>query len=253
MTEMRNESQNRISLWRVDNWVTEFDSDPRFSLLTPRSASMITDSLVSKVPKMAQPRYRRRKEDRPQEITEAAFAAFAEKGYAATRVEEVAKRAGVSKGLLYLYFKTKEELFKAVVRSVVVPRVDALVNEVDASQLTAEQFIRGPVVEFMKRVPGSPISVVIRLMISEGPKHPDLVDFYWENVVSRGMGALQQLLERGVQSGEFRRTAVNDLPQLLIAPAMMSVVWGLVFANRSLDTDKLIETSFDMTLAYIKA
>ena len=202
---------------------------------------------------MAQPRYRRRKEDRPQEITEAAFAAFAEKGYAATRVEEVAKRAGVSKGLLYLYFKTKEELFKAVVRSVVMPRVDALVNEVDSSQLTAEQFIRGPVLEFMKRLPGSPISVVIRLMISEAPKHPDLVDFYWENVVSRGMGALQQLLERGVQSGEFRRTAVNDLPQLLVAPVMMSVVWGLVFAKRSLDTDRLIETSFDMTLAYIKA
>lgn len=202
---------------------------------------------------MAQPRYRRRKEDRPQEITEAAFAAFAEKGYAATRVDEVAKRAGVSKGLLYLYFKTKEELFKAVVRSVVVPRVDALVNEVDSSQLTAEQFIRGPVLEFMKRLPGSPISVVIRLMISEAPKHPDLVDFYWDNVVSRGMGALQQLLERGVQNGEFRRTAVNDLPQLLVAPVMMSVVWGLVFAQRSLDTDKLIETSFDMTLAYIKA
>ena len=227
--------------------------DPTFYLLTHGSASMITDSLVSKAPKMAQPRYRRRKEDRPQEITEAAFAAFAEKGYAATRVEEVAKRAGISKGLLYLYFKTKEELFKAVVRSVVVPRVDALVNEVDSSQLTAEQFIRGPVLEFMKRLPGSPISVVIRLMISEAPKHPDLVDFYWENVVSRGMGALQQLLERGVQSGEFRRTAVNDLPQLLVAPVMMSVVWGLVFARRSLDTDKLIETSFDMTLAYIKA
>ena len=227
--------------------------DPTFCLLTCRSASMITDSLVSKVREMAQPRYRRRKEDRPQEITEAAFAAFAEKGYAATRVEEVAKRAGVSKGLLYLYFKTKEELFKAVVRSVVMPRVDALVNEVDSSQLTAEQFIRGPVLEFMKRLPGSPISVVIRLMISEAPKHPDLVDFYWDNVVSRGMGALQQLLERGVQSGEFRRTAVNDLPQLLVAPVMMSVVWGLVFARRSLDTDKLIETSFDMTLAYIKA
>ena len=227
--------------------------DPTFCLLTCRSASMITDSLVSKVREMAQPRYRRRKEDRPQEITEAAFAAFAEKGYAATRVEEVAKRAGVSKGLLYLYFKTKEELFKAVVRSVVMPRVDALVNEVDSSQLTAEQFIRGPVLEFMKRLPGSPISVVIRLMISEAPKHPDLVDFYWDNVVNRGMGALQQLLERGVQSGEFRRTAVNDLPQLLVAPVMMSVVWGLVFARRSLDTDKLIETSFDMTLAYIKA
>lgn len=202
---------------------------------------------------MAQPRYRRRKEDRPQEITEAAFAAFAEKGYAATRVEEVAKRAGISKGLLYLYFKTKEELFKAVVRSVVMPRVDALETLLDDSDLSAEEFIRGPVLDFMKLIPGSPVSVVIRLMIAEAPKHPDLVEFYWDNVASRGMGALQQLLERGVQSGEFRRTAVNDLPQLLIAPVMMSVVWGLVFAKRSLDTDKLIETNLDMVLAYIKA
>jgi AcrR family transcriptional regulator len=202
---------------------------------------------------MAQPRYRRRKEDRPQEITAAAFAAFAEKGYAATRVEEVAKRAGVSKGLLYLYFKTKEELFKAVVRSVVMPRVDALESELSASQLTAEDFIRGPALEFMKRLPGSPVSVVVRLMIAEAPKHPDLVEFYWENVVSRGMGALKQLLDRGAENGEFRRTAVNDLPQLLIAPVMMSIVWGLVFSQRSLDTDTLIETNIDMILAYIKA
>ena len=202
---------------------------------------------------MAQPRYRRRKEDRPQEITDAAFAAFAEKGYAATRVEEVARRAGISKGLLYLYFKTKEELFKAVVRSVVMPRVDALEAELDRSELTAEAFIRGPVLEFMKRVPGSPVSVVIRLMIAEAPKHPDLVEFYWENVASRGLGALQRIIERGVADGEFRRSAVNDLPQLLLAPVMMSVVWGLVFANRTLDTDTLIETNIDMILAYIKA
>lgn len=202
---------------------------------------------------MAQPRYRRRKEDRPQEITEAAFAAFAEKGYAATRVEEVARRAGVSKGLLYLYFKTKEELFKAVVRSVVMPRVDALEEELDRSDLTAEAFIRGPVLDFMKRVPGSPVSVVIRLMIAEAPKHPDLVEFYWENVASRGLGALQRIIERGVDNGEFRHSAVNDLPQLLLAPVMMSVVWGLVFANRSLDTDTLIETNIEMILAFIKA
>ena len=202
---------------------------------------------------MAQPRYRRRKQDRPQEITAAAFTAFAEKGYAATRVEEVAQRAGVSKGLLYLYFKTKEELFKAVVRSVVIPRVDALENELNASQLSAEEFIRGPVLEFMKRLPGSPVSVVIRLMIAEAPRHPDLVEFYWENVASRGMGALQQLLDRGVENGEFRRTAVNDLPQLLLAPVMMSIVWGLVFSQRPLDTDTLIETNIEMILAYIRA
>jgi AcrR family transcriptional regulator len=202
---------------------------------------------------MGQPRYQRRKEDRPQEITEAAFAAFAEKGFTATKVEEVARRAGVSKGLLYLYFKTKEELFKAVIRSVVTPRVDELTRTLDSSELSAEDFIRGPMLTFMKRLPGSPASVVIRLMISEAPKHPDLVDYYWDNVASRGLGALRQLLERGVTNGEFRESAVNDLPQLFVAPVMMSIVWGIVFADRSLDTDKLIETHVEMILAYIRA
>jgi AcrR family transcriptional regulator len=202
---------------------------------------------------MARPRYRRRKEDRPQEITEAAFAAFAEKGFTATRVEEVARRAGVSKGLLYLYFKTKEELFKAVIRSVVAPRLDALTRTLDSPDSSAEAIIRGPVLDFMKRVPGSPVSVVIRLMISEAPKHPDLVNYYWDNVASRGLAALRQLLERGVANGEFRESAVNELPQLFVAPVMMSIVWGIVFADRSLDTDKLIETHVDMILAYIRA
>ena len=202
---------------------------------------------------MSAARYQRRKEDRPQEITEAAFGAFAENGFTATKVEDVARRAGVSKGLLYVYFKTKEELFKAVIRSVVTPRLDELTRTLDASDLSAEAFIRGPMLEFMKRVPGSPMSVVIRLMISEAPKHPDLVEYYWQNVASRGLGALRQLLRRGVDNGEFRETAVNDLPQLLVAPVMMSIVWGIVFADRSLDTDKLIETHVDMILAYIKA
>ena len=111
---------------------------------------------------MAQPRNQRRKEERPQEITEAAFQAFAEKGYAATRVEEVAKRAGVSKGLLYLYFKTKEELFKAVIRGVVIRRVDALIAAVETTELSSEDFARGPLLEFMKTVPGSPIAEIGR-------------------------------------------------------------------------------------------
>jgi len=201
---------------------------------------------------MGPPRYQRRKEDRPQEITAAAFAAFAEKGFTATKVEEVARRAGVSKGLLYLYFKTKEELFKAVIRSVVAPRVDELTRTLDSSDLGAEAFIRGPLLAFMQRLPGSRASIVIRLMISEAPKHPDLVEYYWDKVASRGLAALRQLLERGVASGEFRESAVTELPQLFVAPVMMSIVWGTVFAERSLDTDKLIETQVDMILSYIK-
>ena len=90
-------------------------------------------------------------------------------------------------------------------------------------------------------------------MISEAPKHPDLVEFYWDNVASRGLAALTRLLERGVATGEFRDSAVNELPQLFLAPVMMSVIWGIVFADRSLDTDKLIATQVDMILAYIKA
>jgi AcrR family transcriptional regulator len=202
---------------------------------------------------MGEPRFQRRKEDRPQEITEAAFEVFAEKGYARARVQEVATRAGVSKGLLYLYFETKQALFKAVIRSVVIRRMDALLAAVEETELSSEAFIRGPLVAFMKALPGSPVAVVIRLLISEGHRHPDLVDYYWENVVSKGLQAMSDLLEQGVRNGEFRQTAVTGLPQLIVAPALVSLLWRILFASRDLDSDQLIETQIDMLLAYIKA
>ncbi len=201
---------------------------------------------------MNEPRYQRRKQDRPQEITDAALAAFAEKGYAATRVDDVAKRAGVSKGLLYLYFKTKEELFKAVIRSFVVPRIDALTEIIESSELSSEEFLRGPFLDFVKTLPGSPISVVIRLMIAEGPKHPDLVQFYWDNVVSRGLGTISELLQRGVQTGEFRKSAVTEQPHLFIMPVLFSVVFNFLFKKQSLDTSRLIETQFDLLITHLK-
>ena len=201
---------------------------------------------------MGEPRFQRRKEDRPQEITAAAFEVFAEKGYARARVQEVAARAGVSKGLLYLYFETKQALFKAVIRSVVIRRMDALLAAIEKSELSSEAFIRGPLVVFMKGLPASPVAVVIRLLIAEGQRHPDLVDYYWDNVVSKGLQAITDLLERGVQNGEFRETAVTELPQLIIAPVMVSVIWRILFARHELDTDRLIETQIDMLLAYIK-
>jgi len=200
-----------------------------------------------------QPKYQRRKEDRPQEIADAAFKMFAEKGYAATRIDDVAKRAGVSKGLTYLYYKTKEDLFKAVVRNVVVRRVDSLIGNVESTELSSEEFLRGPLLDFMKKVPGSPIAIVIRLLISEGPRHPDLVNYYYENVVARGLGAIRQFVARGVERGEFRREALDHQPHLFLAPMMLSMIWKILFTKRSLDTDKLMETQIEMLLAYIKA
>lgn len=202
---------------------------------------------------MAKPRYQRRKEDRPKEIADAAFEAFAENGYAATRIDDVAKRAGISKGLTYLYYKTKEDLFKAVVRNIVVPRVDMLIELVDSTELSSEAFIRGPMLDFMKKVPGSPVAIVVRLLISEGSRHPDLVDYYYENVVARGLNAIRMFIERGVERGEFRPEALDHQPHLFLAPMMMSMIWRLIFTDKPLDTDQLMESQVNMLLSQLKA
>jgi AcrR family transcriptional regulator len=202
---------------------------------------------------MSGPRFRRRKEDRPQEITAAALEAFSEKGYAATRVTDVAKRAGVSKGLLYLYFRTKEELFKSVVKSFVRPHIDALKSEIRLTELSAEDYFRGPFLEFAKQVPRSPARVLVRLMIAEGAKYPDLTHWYQENVVAHGLAALRELIERGVRNGEFRKSALQEFPHIVVAPVAFAIVWSLVFGSRhKLDSDRFIESHLGLILDAIR-
>ncbi|MEQ8205207.1 MAG: TetR/AcrR family transcriptional regulator, partial [Woeseia sp.] len=198
---------------------------------------------------MSKVRNRRRKEDRPAEITAAAMDEFAERGYDATPVEAVARRAGVSKGLLYLYFKTKEELFKAVVRSFISPRVDALRSAIVDSDIGVEEFLRGPFLTFAAALPTSKARHLLRLMIAEGHKHPDLTRWYWENVVSQGLQALTVLIERGVARGELRPSALDRFPHLLLSPVVFSVIWTLVMQKHSkLDTTEMIEAHIDILL-----
>lgn len=197
--------------------------------------------------------FRRRKESRPAEITEAALHAFAEHGYEGTRVDDVARRAGVSKGLLYLYFKTKEELFKAVIRSFVSPHVAKLTQAIEAEELTVEAFLRGPFLDIAKRVPQSPLKILVRLMISEGPKHPDLTGFYWENVVSPALGAMRTLFERGVERGEIRRSALNEFPQLLVTPVLFSAAWSIVFQRHAkLDIEAFLDAHVDFVMSALR-
>jgi len=127
-----------------------------------------------------------------------------------------------------------------------------LTGIIESSELSSEEFLRGPFLDFSKKIPGSPISVIVRLMIAEGPKHPDLVQFYWDNVVSRGLGAMHQLLQRGVQRGEFRKSAVTEQPHLLIMPVVFSVVFNLLFEKQSVDTDRLIETQIDVLITHMQ-
>jgi AcrR family transcriptional regulator len=202
---------------------------------------------------VSRPRFRRRKENRPREITAAALEAFAEKGYAATRVTDVARRAGVSKGLLYLYFRTKEELFKTVIKSFVSPRIDALKSEIESTELSAEEYFRGPFLEFAKQIPRSPARVLVRLMIAEGAKYPELTHWYQENVVAHGLTALRHLIERGVRHGEFRPSALQEFPHVIVAPVAFAIVWSLVFGPRhELDTDRFIESHLGLLLDAIK-
>lgn len=196
----------------------------------------------------------RRKEQRPEEIMQAALEEFAANGYAGTRLDDVASRAGISKGLVYVYFRTKEELFKAVIRTFLVPQLEALREHVENSDLSSEALIRGPLLALMKQVVSSPIHHLVRLLIAEGPKHPDLTAFYYEQVVSRGIGLLKAVIERGVSRGEFRPTPVQDFPQLVIAPMLMAIVWKLLIQrHQPLDADRLLEAHVDLLVHALKA
>lgn len=197
---------------------------------------------------------RRRKDERPREIVAAAFEEFADKGFAGTRLADVASRAGVSKGLPYLYFRTKEELFKAVIRTVVKPGFDRLIADLRTTEMSSEDFLRGPFRTFLQKFVRSRRALVLRLMIAEGHKHPELTAFYLEEVISHGVAALRLLIDRGVERGEFRKTPLSQFPHLFVAPALMAVLWRILFErHRKLDTDGLIATNIDLVLDAIRA
>ncbi len=200
------------------------------------------------------PRRRERKDNRPEEIVAAAFEEFAAKGFAGTRLEDVAARARVSKGLPYLYFKTKEELFKAVVRSVITSHFDVMRGQMETTTLSVEAFLKGPFLAFIQELVGSKRAFIARLLIAEGHKHPELTKFYYDNVVSRGIEAMTRMIDRGVERGEFRKTALRDFPQLLFAPLLTAVLWRALFErHHHLDTNKMLETHVGLMVDAIRA
>ena len=199
-------------------------------------------------------RRRERKDTRPQEIVAAAFEEFAAKGYAATRLEDVASRARVSKGLPYLYFKTKEALFKAVVKSVITAHFDLIREKMETTELSVEAFLKGPFLAFIQELVGSKRAFIARLLIAEGHKHPELTSFYYEQVVSRGIETMTRLIDRGIDRGEFKPTPLRDYPQLLFAPVLTAIFWRQLFErHHHLDTDALLATNIELLTDAIRA
>jgi AcrR family transcriptional regulator len=199
-------------------------------------------------------RRERRGDTRPQEIVAAAFEEFAAKGYAGTRLEDVAARARVSKGLPYLYFKTKEALFKAVIKSVITAHFDVMRQRMETTTLSSEAFLKGPFLSFLQELVCSKRAFIARLMIAEGHKHPELTKFYYEQVVSRGIETLTRLIDRGIERGEFRPTRLREFPQLLVAPALTAILWRQLFErHHHLDTDGLLATNVELLTDAIRA
>jgi AcrR family transcriptional regulator len=167
----------------------------------------------------------RRKEARPGEILAAASALFTEKGFAATRMDDVAARAGVSKGTLYLYFPSKEELFKALVRTAIVPNVDRFAALAPAFPGKAADLIRMIVTAVGDITRDPAIGMVPKVLIGEAGNFPDITKFYADEVIGRALTVIAAIIDRGVAAGEFRSMAGKDVAPLVIAPLLLMAVW----------------------------
>lgn len=173
---------------------------------------------------LAHPR-QRRKEARPAELTAAALELFVEKGFVGTRLDDVAARAGVSKGTLYLYFDSKEALFKAVIREGILPILDEGAGMVDNFTGSSADLLRGLILEWWKRIGSTSLGGVPKLMISESGNFPELATYYHDTVIMRGRELMRRVLQRGMASGEFRAVEVETAIDVIFAPVIMMLIW----------------------------
>ncbi len=174
-------------------------------------------------------RWRRRKTARPGEITAAALEVFAEKGFAGARLDEIAARAGVSKGALYLYFETKEELFRAVVRDAVAPNFDALQNMAHAFPGAFSELAPLLLQRMARMVGGSPLPAVAKMVIGESRNFPDLARVWHDSLVSKAIGLMADLIARAQARGEVRPGEPRLYAISLVGPMVVGFIWGEVF------------------------
>lgn len=198
-----------------------------------------------------QPRWERRKEARPQELLAAAMAIFVERGYASTRLEDVARAAGVSKGTLYLYYTNKEELFKAVVRQNIVPMLGEAELSVAAFEGPSKELLRQVIQSWWHRIGATKASGISKLILAEADNFPELAQFYQEEVMERGLRMISSMLERGIDSGEFRVVDVPQTTQVLMAPLLMLSAWQHTVApcaRHDLQPEAFLAAFLDVTL-----
>ena len=175
-------------------------------------------------------RWRRRKDARPQEILEAALQVFAEKGFAAARMDEIAQRARVSKGTIYLYFESKEAVFRALIQATLVRRVADLVALVRDHKGPIAPLLRELLLRLGHFLSTSDLVMLPKMVIAEAGNFPDLARIYREEVVERGLTLFGGLLQTGMDRGEFRKVPVHHAVRLCMAPLLLAAIWRTTFA-----------------------
>ena len=201
---------------------------------------------------MTPPRWQRRAEDRPREICAAALDVFAEKGFAAARLDEIARRAGVSKGTLYLYFKDKEDLFRAVVRDTVAPNVATIRQTVEAVELPFAQIVRMLLPRFAEIAGTVPIGAMAKIVIGESRNFPELAKTYYDLVVSQAIGAISGLIEKAQARSEIRPGDPRLHAMSLMGPMLMGVLWRETLepaGGAPIDLDALAKQHCETVLA----
>ncbi|MDQ8755616.1 TetR/AcrR family transcriptional regulator [Sphingosinicella sp. LHD-64] len=177
----------------------------------------------------SQPRWRRRKEARPGDIVAAGLGVFAEKGFAGARMEEIARRAGVSKGTLYLYFETKEDVFRAVVREVVVPNVDAVRAAILTADLPFPALIRTFLPRLAEIIINVPIGAVAKMVVGESRNFPELAKVWHDDVVQKAVGVISELIARAQARGEVRPGNPRIHAFSIVGPMMLGAIWRETF------------------------
>jgi AcrR family transcriptional regulator len=193
---------------------------------------------------------RRRKAERPQEIVEAAFTEFSRNGYATTTLDQIAERAGVTKGTIYVYFENKEHLFISMVHEFTKPTMDTVQGMFETHEGSTADLLRAQFSFIYEHIVGDKRRrEVLRMLIAEAPRFPELADRYHAEILRPCLDMLKQAIQRGMDRGEIRKSAVINNPQVVIAPIALVDLWMMLFDTRQpLDLKAYFNAHLDLVL-----
>ncbi len=211
-----------------------------------RAARASETKVVSPKLPLAKPNRAERAAERREAIVAAAMEEFIVRGFAATRLDDIAKRAGVAKGTIYLHFKDKESMFEELIRTAIVPLVGRMHSPPPLGG-SVRDAIEGFVRIFVQEIASTRRGDIVRLILAEGPRFPAIADFYYREVVSKGLAGMKAMIELGIARGEIREKNLARFPQIVIAPAMIAVIWQSLFAKHApLDAMEMFRTHLDL-------